>query len=420
MGKKASAIGVGMVMLIMTTGPSLIGQGLIIPGAGAVNRAMAGASTAAPVDPAGAAYWNPAAISGLPYSGLFLGSEFIKGDIRLASAVGVTGLSGETKSDSGVAVAPTIAIVNHINEKVTFGVGMFAALGGAVNFGGSDTNPILTPFDPPNTFGFGPQASNASVLQIVPILSYRVTDKIAIGGGPTIDYFNLTLNPAFFAPRNANGTFPAATNTKPTWGAGFQVGLFSEINQNWNIGLSYKSEQWFQAFEYNSRNEIGQALDLAFDLTIPQIISAGVAYKVPGRATIAIDYHYLDYEGTDLLGDSPAEGGVGWESISAVAVGAQVQVRENVKLMGGYSYNQNPVPEALTLFNVQLPAIIQHSASVGVEMVMGPMVSSSFTFVHSFENSIRGTVLQIPNSAVELSGSVNTLMFGIDFNLRRR
>jgi hypothetical protein len=40
------------------------GQGIIGPSAGPINGAMAGASTAAPVD-FGSSYWNPANLSGL-------------------------------------------------------------------------------------------------------------------------------------------------------------------------------------------------------------------------------------------------------------------------------------------------------------------------------------------------------------------
>src|SRR5262245_54571300 len=51
-------------------------QGIVAPGAGLINRAMAGASTAAPVD-FGSSYWNPANISGLDRSEFLLGTELM-------------------------------------------------------------------------------------------------------------------------------------------------------------------------------------------------------------------------------------------------------------------------------------------------------------------------------------------------------
>src|SRR4051812_50060019 len=53
--------------------PSALGQGLIAPSAGPINSAMAGASTAAPVD-FGSTYWNPANLSGLERPEFLLGS----------------------------------------------------------------------------------------------------------------------------------------------------------------------------------------------------------------------------------------------------------------------------------------------------------------------------------------------------------
>ena len=61
----AVCVGVLAVVSLFRLEPAH-GQGIIMPGAGAVNRAMAGASTAAAIDAAGAGYWNPATIGALP------------------------------------------------------------------------------------------------------------------------------------------------------------------------------------------------------------------------------------------------------------------------------------------------------------------------------------------------------------------
>src|SRR5690242_5787135 len=66
--------------------PASAQMGVILSGAGAVNRSMAGASTAAPIDASGALYWNPASISGLPGSSLDIGVEMLYPQTRLASS----------------------------------------------------------------------------------------------------------------------------------------------------------------------------------------------------------------------------------------------------------------------------------------------------------------------------------------------
>ncbi len=401
-----------VLILLGSSLGGLFGQGLIIPGAGAVHRSMGGASVAAPVDAAGACYWNPAAISALENNEFFFSAELLFADINLASSVPQTNRSDKDSSDNGVAVAPTIAFVQHLeNSPMTFGLGVFALAGGSVSFPGSSTNPVLTPFDPPNSFGFCPLQTNATGLQIDPIISYKITDQIAIGGGVTINQMSLSLDPAFFAPRNLNGTFPPATNGRPYWGAGFQVGLFAELTPSWNFGLSYKSEQWFETFKWNSKDETGAALDLELELTLPDIFSVGVGY-MGDQFTAAVDVRYFNYDGATLLGDPISEGGLNWDGIFALAVGAQFQISDGVTVQVGYEGNENPIRDVSTLFNVQFPAIGKHVLSGGLTMRLADNLTSSLSLIHHFENSITGPVLIIPGSSVTLDSALTSLAFG--------
>ncbi len=65
--------------------PAASAQGIIVPSAGPINSAMAGASTAAPVD-FGASYWNPAILSGLDGPEFLLGSALAFPSIHMESA----------------------------------------------------------------------------------------------------------------------------------------------------------------------------------------------------------------------------------------------------------------------------------------------------------------------------------------------
>ena len=132
---------------------------------------------------------------------------------------------------------------------LTMGVGVFGLAGGGVNFAGSPTTPVLAPHQPPKYFGVGPISSNIALLAINPMASYQFTDRLAIGGGPVITSGGVNFSPAFFAPTPGPfglPTFPAATNSHPFWGAGFQLGLLYEVNDDWNVGFSYKSPVWQQ------------------------------------------------------------------------------------------------------------------------------------------------------------------------------
>ena len=373
----AMALGV----LTCSTGPSRVnGQGLVIPTAGPINSSMAGASTAAPID-FGSSYWNPATISGLDRQEFLLGSALILPSIHLqttlpAGSVGgrfpTTNRSGTSRSNSGVAsnLATGTAFRLSDDSPWTFGLGIFGLVGGGVNFAGSSTQPLLTPRNPPRTFGVGPIYSNLSMLEITPIASYQATDKLAIAAGPIITSTGASFAPAFFAPNPRDGFglagFPNATNSRPFWGGGFQAGLLYNLNEDWNLGFSYKSPICQERWSYNAAAQNGSARCIGVQAGLPEILSWGVAYKGLPKTLIDVDLRYFDYKDAPLFGQSVSDGGLGWRSVFAVATGVQYQLTEKLTLRGGYLYNTNPIPSTATLFNVQAPGITQHTLSLGV------------------------------------------------------
>jgi long-chain fatty acid transport protein len=379
-------------------------QGVIIPGAGAANRSMAGASTAAPLDAAGAVYWNPASISGLERNEVYFGADMAYADLR----VGVDPLPppGTLSSDTGLSSIPTIALVHRLEGRAaTLGLGLYAVGGGSVNF---PTEQVVRPLSD-NTN----QYASASFLQIAPILAVNLTEKLAVSLGPLVDVSVMGLDPFFLAPRNPDGTFPAATHGKPTWGAGFQAGAYYEWNPSWSLGLSYKSPQWFDRFRWHSMDSNGVPLDVGLDLTLPAIYSWGIAYRGFEKTVLALDLRYLDYQNTKLFGQPVVQGGVNWNSIFAVATGMERRVGEQAKVRLGYLYNENPIPEVLTLFNTQLPAFNQHQMSLGFGFDIQRSLTMDFAWIHAFENTIRGPVLELPGTTIAMTQSLDFWSLGI-------
>ncbi len=406
-------------------------QGVILPGAGPVNRAMAGASTAAPVDPGGA-YWNPAIISGLEGSQMLFGAELLIPSTHLEASIpagAINGLLptnrrfGKSRSDGGVSAAPSVYLTYRPEDsKTTYGMGLAALVGGAVNFPGSATTPLLTPNNPPETFGFGPIYGEATALVIKPMISRQVTDWLAVAGGPLILQQTVKLNPAFFAPESVPGSvlpaFPSGTNSRPFWGGGFQFGLLANVTEHWKTGFSIKSPIWTERWGYNASLLDGTARRISLKPDYPMILSWGLSYTGLSKTLIAVDFRYFDYANAGLFGDVPsADGlGLGWDSVFAVATGLKYDLTDRLSLLGGYLYNENPIPDAATLFNVQLPGILQHSLSFGALFEMNETISLSFSWVHAFRNSISGPIAQVPGSSITLDTQVDSILSGIIVN----
>ena len=200
------------------------GQGVVLPTAGPINGSMAGASVAAPLDRAGALYWNAATIMGLSGSEVAFGSDFSHPETRVASslpagafgpAVPSVPLSGRSRSSSGVATLPNLAFVHHSDRlPYAVGLGIFAIGGFSTNYAGSATNPVFQP-PAPAGFGFGPVSTRLSMLQFVPTIADQLTDRLSIGISPTVTVADLLLDPGIFAGPNITGEYPSVTGARP-------------------------------------------------------------------------------------------------------------------------------------------------------------------------------------------------------------
>ncbi|VTU00818.1 Membrane protein involved in aromatic hydrocarbon degradation OS=Rhodopirellula baltica SH28 GN=RBSH_00689 PE=4 SV=1: Toluene_X [Gemmataceae bacterium] len=396
--------------------------GVYLPGAGAVNGGMAGVSTATPVDALGALYWNPAAIGRLGRNEVSIGGAFVYPDIYVSSSrprLDGTVMSGRTRSDNGFPLVPSLGVVSKLDEgsPFTFGMGLIALGGGGVNFPGDAGNPILAPTGPFGQLVLGPTFANMQLLQLNPTVSYQVTDRLVVGVGPTVDYTLVSFDPAYFAPPNQipgqPNTFLTATDSRPFWGGGVRAGLVYSVTDTLDVGFGYTSQQWLETWQFNTRDNLGNARTLNLQATLPAIYSWGVAWRGVDRLTLGVDMRYFDYKNTDLFGTPVSAGGLGWSSAFAVALGANYQLTSRVAVRAGYQYNTNPLETTRALFNIQAPAIIQNTISVGTTVNLTEAMAVSLGYAYGFKNSITGTADRVPNTSIGLEASSQSLLFNL-------
>jgi long-chain fatty acid transport protein len=397
--------------------------GVYLPGSGAVQAGMGGVSTAAPLDAIGALYWNPAAIGRLGRNEVSIGGAFLYPDISVSSSVPqtVTGGAnfGRTRSDSGFPLASSLGVVfkNEPDSPLTYGLGLFSLGGGGVNFPGDPNNPILSPTGPLGRTVLGPIFSSMQLYQLNPTVAYQVTDRLVVGAGPTIDITMPTFDPAFFASpdRDATGrlVFPTATHARPFWGGGFRLGSVYSVTDTLDVGFGYTSPQWLESWKFYARTPDGVARTLTLNATLPAIYSLGIAWRGVERLTLGVDLRYFDYHNADLFGTPVRDGGLGWDSAFAAAFGGNYQLTDRVVVRAGYQYNTNPLASTSTLFNIQAPAILQNTISLGTTVNMTESLAFSMGYAYGFKNTINGTASQVPGAAVSVSAASHALLFNL-------
>src|SRR5262249_34686337 len=302
------------------------------------------------------------------------------------------------------------------NPKLTFGMASYYAGAGGVNFPGDPNNPILAPKFPAIGAGgivLGPIYSNFALLQTASYLSFQVTDRLSIGGGPVVDTVLASLDPAFFAAPSPSGagllTFPSATDGRMYWGGGFKVGAYYHLLPSVDVGFGYTSPQWMENAVWNARDPAGNAVTVTLPLQMPAIYSAGISVKPTERLLVAADCRLFDNLNSTPFGLAPAAGGLGWQDVFSAAVGAQYQFGPRFSGRLGYSYNTLTFPGSFSLFNVQFPVVTRHVVSAGITARIADNVYTSLAYAYFVRNSVSGSAFQIPGGNVNLTSDIHSI-----------
>ena len=410
--------------------------GVALSGGGPVNRSMAGTSTAAPIDAIGALFWNPATMSGLKHSELEAGFEALMAYPTVSSSLPASSfgsglppipLAGKSKSDNATVLLPNVGLVHQVEDtNLTLGFGLLTAAGFTTNYPASSlanplaANPILTA-QPKRGFGLGSISAEFQLYQITPSASLQLTDHIAVGGGPVLDFASLHADPFFFTTPNIDGTYPSGEHSPFSLGAGAQAGVYVTTDACWNFGASLKTRQWMEKFRYNTTDATGGPREAVKRFDFPMIASVGASYTGFDNLVLAADARLINYKDTagfDQVGFSPdgSVRGIGWNNCYAFSMGAQYQATECLSVRLGYSYNTNPEPDRAAEFNIAAPTIVEHTVYVGGSWQMSRSLLVSATYIHAFENSIEGQFQTplgaIPNSSIKNTVSADAIALG--------
>ncbi len=177
----------------------------------------------------------------------------------------------------------------------------------------------------------------------------------------------------------------------------------------------------FEAYAVDSTG-VPRTLNASFDL--PLIVSIGASYAGWENWLLAADVRYFDFANTDGFGD-PAVfdrtgklDGVGWRSVMAVAMGAERTVSDALAVRFGYLFNENPVSDYNSFFNIPAATIYQHMLSTGA--TISPSDWLSINLAYSYFPPLERTgpifapgVGAIPGTSVTNRLDVHQLSFGI-------
>ncbi len=341
------------VVLALAVAPSAHAtNGMRVIGFGPVQDSMGGIGVGATLD-ASSLLSNPAGIVGLGWR-LDVGGAFFKPSVSYSAtgiAPGIMASDGLTLDSSrGGSPIPAIAYVQPINDKLSFGVGLFGVAGMGVDY-------------PTNLYN---GKTYTSYLQ----------------GRPH--------------------------DTATALGVGATVGVQVKPVQAVTFGAAYESKSWFQDFAFTVAERPnpfapgttmpGGTDKLTFNQ--PQSFTIGAAVTPFDILLVAADVQWINWSATMGSGlpqystDPQATGALpfnmGWSDQWVVKLGAQVTPLPGLAVRAGYNYGKMPLDPSRAFENLAFPAVAEHHVTAGVGYAVSDRFTLSLAGMYAFDATLAG------------------------------
>jgi len=374
--KKIVLVALSASLLFATNGDNLTGLGT-------KSRAMGGVGIATYFG-AENTLTNPALISKSK------GTEFDFGAILFMPTIKANG----TKSKADVSLMPEVSLSQHVNENISFGLGMYGAAGMGVDFRNSGDSTLL-------------EARTALMLmKFAPSIAYH-KDNFSIGFAPVIQYGSLDIAYTLTA---ALGGQSIGKGSSDHFGFGFETGLTYDINKNFRVGLVYKSKI---SMTYNDTLSVASApfvpgffpAKFSDNLDQPAEYGLGLSYNI-SNINLSFDYKKIKW------GSAAGYKDFGWKDQDVYMLGAKYE-KEGTWYAIGYNHAKNPitnynVPDlgtskrkqeaALNLFNyLMFPATSEDHITVGAGTKITKNLSIGINAVYSPNTTVNTKVVNVLN-----------------------
>lgn len=290
-----------------------------------------------------------------------------------------------TEADNPVATPFNIYAAYKINDWMSAGIGVYTPYGSGVEYPQNWEGSHLV------------NKIELASIYIQPTFSFKITDKLSIGGGPIFAIGNVNFNRNIdrsttnVAGERANVTIDDSGVT--AWG--YSLGLAFRPTDKLTLGLTYKSEMKMKAKdgEAKFRNIPGTAPgnyeNVTFNATLPlpAELAVGASYMINNKWLVAFDYNrvYWDaYESLDVYfsNGTASHNPRNYKNASVYRFGLQYIASERFTLRGGYYYDESPVQTGY--FAPETPRNDSNNFTGGLTFNISERfaIDAAFLFIH--------------------------------------
>ena len=410
------------------------GFALIEQGASGLGNAYAGAGAVS--DDASTVWFNPAGITELSGRELAVAGHILSANTKftdqgtaLNQVFGATPISGSDTAEPGsVTFIPNFYYIAPINDKLSYGLGI------SVPYGSS------TEYDTDWKGRYTTVKSGVNAIDINPTIAYRVSDKVRLGAGISIQTLSAELENALdsgalcglAAPANtctALGLVPGDQATDgyvavegSSTSATFNLGALFLPTPATKIGIAYRhgiNHELDGDADYTNDPTLQALLDVAGS---PLFRDVGVTAEIDLPASLSFSVAHTLNDKIELLGDATWTGWSDfkelrivfdnvqpdsfstqdWEDVWRVSAGLNYKMNDKLTLRAGLALDQEPIPSPQRR-TARIPGNDRTWYSFGAGYALSKNISLDFGFTHI---TLDESAIDNPNSESNIGTTV--------------
>lgn len=345
--KKSAWFKATLAVAVATISSHSFANGLTIneQSASSMGTGFAGRSSSA-ID-ASTVFGNPAGMSKLDRAEISGGFAVIDASTDIRG-----GNNGRGTNDGDMVPFSAIPFgyyVRPLNEKMHFGLGMYAPFG------------VISDYEDNFAARNHGLYSKVQVVTLQPTLSYQITDRVSVGFGPTINKIDGKLTSK---PMTQAGELEVNIKGDDI-GYGFNAGVLVDVTDKLAWGLTYHSKV---EYELDGRTRITGApafvgingsYDAKLDFTSPESVDTSITYQLDDQWTLhagttwtrwsQLQEIVVDNQGVTgpfAGGFTSVEEELNWNDTWSFAFGAAYQLNPQWVLRTGFALDESPTTDA--------------------------------------------------------------------------
>lgn len=228
--------------------------------------------------------------------------------------------------------------------------------------------------------------SSVKVITVQPAVSYQLTDKISIGGGPTINRLD-----AYLSKDTTAGAFGVVELEGDDMGYGFNVGVHADLDAATQVGVVYRSKVKYKINDGELKSAVAGSFSASTGLATPESVELSLTHQLTPTLKAHAGATWTRWSRLQELAVradvppvpqlAPLANSVEhfeWKDTMGYAVGLTHTYSDKLELRAGLAYDNSPVTP--TERSVRLPSGDRRVASIGAGYKLSPTQTVDFAY----------------------------------------